>query len=237
MSSNALYQEVYQNLSDAIRSGEYIENEPLPSERYLSEKYQVSRSTIRLALNLLKENDYIYTVPGNGSFIKPQSFELHLNKLYSFTDELKENNLLIYNNIIDYSLISLDKPLAKKLGHPVGATFHKLVRLRSEEFYPLMLETTFLPKSRIHHLDIAFLEGHGSLYQYLASKYEFHAEQATETFCPILANSHERELLKIAPNTPCMLLERYSYEDDSIIEYTRSVVRGDKYTFRVDLTP
>lgn len=237
MSSNALYLKVYQSISDSIRSGEYAENEPLPSERYLSEQYQVSRSTIRLALNLLKENNYIYTVAGNGSFIKPQSFELPLNKLYSFTDELKANNLLIHNSIIEYSQIELDKSLARKLNYPVGATFHKLIRLRSEKFHPLMLETTFLPQSRIHHLNIEFLEGHGSLYEYLARKYDFHAEHATETFCPILANPRERELLKIYPNTPCMLLERYSYEENSIIEYTRSVVRGDKYTFRVDLTP
>ena len=50
MESNALYIKVYQDILDGIRKSEYAENTPLPSERYLCEKYHVSRSTIRQSL-------------------------------------------------------------------------------------------------------------------------------------------------------------------------------------------
>ncbi|MFW5629321.1 GntR family transcriptional regulator [Acetivibrio ethanolgignens] len=42
--TNVLYLEVYQKILESIHSLEYIENTPLPSERYLSERYHVSRS-------------------------------------------------------------------------------------------------------------------------------------------------------------------------------------------------
>lgn len=237
MSGQVLYIEVYNTILKDILSSEYVENEPIPSERYLSEKYHVSRSTIRQALDKLCADGFIYTVHGNGSFVKPHMFEQPLNKFYSFTDNLKSSNTQIENNIIEYSLVYLDKHLAKKLNDHDATTFHKLIRLRLEKDYPLMIETTYLPKSRIYHLDIGYLEGRGSLYKYLADKYDFHADRATETFRPVLATQSERELLKINQNTPCMLIERFSYENNSIIEYTKSIVRGDKYTFKVDLMP
>lgn len=234
MATDALYLEVYRKILESIRSLEYIENTALPSERYLSERYHVSRSTVRQALNKLKNDGFIYTIHGNGSFVKPQMIEQPLNRFYTFTDELKSMNRLIENTIIEYSLISLDQHLSKKLNHPEGALFHKMIRLRSEKEYPLMIETTYLPKSRIHELNIERLNGHGSLYAYLSERYAFYADHATETFRPIMPLQHEKELLQLPSNSPCMLLERYSYEDDCIIEYTRSIVRGDKYTFKID---
>lgn len=237
MSSHALYLEVYNTILQEILNSDYSENEPLPSERYLSERYHVSRSTIRQALDKLNVDGYIYTIHGNGSFVKPQMFEQPLNKFYSFTDDLKSSNTQIENKIIDYTQIHLDRHMAKKLQYPEGTAFHKLTRLRLEKDYPLMIETTYLPKSRIHNLDINYLEGNGSLYKYLADHYAFHADHAIETFRPILASPTERELLKLPPSIACTLLERFSYEDTFIIEYTKSIVRGDKYTFKVDLNP
>ncbi len=234
MSENALYAETYSRILDSIRSLEYEENTALPSERYLSEHYHVSRSTVRLALNRLKSDGFIYTVHGKGSFVKPQVIEQPLDHFYSFTDELKARNKLINNTIIDYSLISLDPELALRLSHPTGSVFHKLIRLRSAEEYPLMIETTYLPKSRIHYLNIEYLRGHGSLYTFLEEHYAFHADRARETFYPVMPSANEKDLLQLPSHTPCILLERYSYEEDSIIEYTRSVVRGDKYIFKID---
>lgn len=232
MSDTALYKLVYQNILDSIKSGEYPENSHLPAERWLCDKYHVSRSTIRQALNMLKEEGYIFTIHGNGTFVKPQIFEQPLTKFYSFTDELKNSNILIRNDIVGYELITLNKSLAAKLRYPIHSVFHKIVRLRSAKDYPLMIETTYLPKSRFIKINTALLE-QGSLYAYLRDKYDFQVEYATETFRPVLANSMEQELLQISSSTPCILLERFSYEDDLIIEYTKSTVRGDKYIFKV----
>jgi len=236
MPNEALYVRVCQQIFDSIvMSSEYAENSPLPSERFLCEKYHVSRSTVRQALEKLQDDGYIYTIRGNGSFIKPQVFEQNLTTFYSFTDELKNSNVIIQNEIMAYELIQLDMVLASRLGHDKKSYFHKLIRLRSAKDYPLMVETTYLPKSRFHKIDTSYLMNHGSLYSYLREKYDFHAERAVETFRPILPNANEKELLQISSNMPCILLERFSYEEGMINEYTQSTVRGDKYIFKVDL--
>ena len=97
-----------------------------------------------------------------------------------------------------------------------------------------MIETTYLPRNRFYKINSDILEQY-SLYQYLEQKYDFHVTRATEQFRPIIPSAFEREHLQISSSIPCMLLERQSYEDGQLIEYTQSVIRGDKYTFSVDL--
>ena len=234
MRESALYVEIYHKLLDAIRSGEYEENAPLPSERYLCEKYHVSRSTIRQAIGLLKDAEEVYTIQGNGTFIKPRVFTQPLKHFYSFTDTLKNSNILIQNQIIDYEKQAAESKLAQKTGYAAGSLFHKLVRLRSASEYPLMLETTYLPCSRFVKLNLDLLST-GSLYEFLKTNYNFHAENARETLRPVMPLPKERELLQMPANTPCILLERFSYEEDLLVEYTKSIIRGDKYIFDVEL--
>lgn len=234
MHAISLYLEVAKKIMHSIQTGEYFENSPLPSERYLSEKYHVSRSTIRQALNKLKDDNVIYTIHGNGSYVKPQVFDQPLTKFYSFTDELKNNNILIHNTIIDYEVITHQVSLYTKFDMSAETAFHKIRRLRSAKDFPLMIETTYLPKNRFFKIDSEILEKH-SLYQYLQQKYDFHATSAVEKFRPIIPSASERELLMITSSTPCMLLERFSYEEEQLTEYTQSIIRGDKYTFSVNL--
>ena len=228
MASNALYISIYQELLHDIQSGKYIENEPLPSEESLCRSYNVSRTTVHKALDMLKDADVVYSVQGNGAYVKPHMFAQPLSKFYSFTDSLKSINILIQNEIID-----ADKGLSVATGYPVGTVFHKLIRLRSAKEYPLMIETTYLPKNRFMSLDTEILSN-GSLYDFLRSRYGFHADRASETLRPVMPRPDERTLLNISANTPCMLLERFSYESTALIEYTKSIVRGDKYTFQVE---
>lgn len=235
MATAALYLDVYQKIMRDIQSGEYPENSLLPSERNLSEKYHVCRSTIRKAMDLLKKADVIYSVQGNGTYIKPFSYVQGLSTFYSFTEALKQSNIIIQNSILNYESIVADDRLSAKTGYPEGTAFHKLLRLRSARHYPLMLETTYLPIGRFQMLNLEALET-GSLYEYLRVNYNFHADRASETFRPVMATPEEKTLLHISSSIPCTLLERFTYEKNSLIEYTKSIVRGDKYAFRREYT-
>ena len=235
MANTPLYLQIYKTILSSIKNGEYKENTPLPSERELCEKFFVSRSTIRQTISLLKEADFVYTVQGKGTFIKPQVFIQPLTKVYSFTDTLKNDNVIIQNKIIEYQKETDDPALKKITGFHGQSVFHKLTRLRSAKDYPLMIETTYLPTSRFIRLSPEKIEK-GSLYEYLRKSYDFKADRIKETLRPVIPMAKEKKLLQISSNVPCILLERFSYEEDVLIEYTRSIVRGDKYIFQVNLS-
>lgn len=235
MANAPLYIQIYKMMLSSIKSGEYRENTALPSERELCDKYHVSRSTIRQTISLLKEADFVYTIQGKGTFIKPQVFTQPLTEFYSFGDTLKNDNVIIQNKIIEYSKLTADSALTKATGYNKNAIFHKLTRLRYAKDYPLMLETSYLPTARFIQLDLETIEK-GSLYDYLRKNYNFNADRIKETLRPITPKPDEKKLLESSSNIPCMLLERFSYENDLLVEYTRSVVRGDKYIFQVNLS-
>ena len=97
-----------------------------------------------------------------------------------------------------------------------------------------MLENTWLPKNRFAYLDIDWIQDH-SLYEYLSNQYNMHITRSFEVFFPIMPDHEERNLLNIPSHLPCMAVERFSYEKETLIEYTTSIVRGDKYKFEAEL--
>lgn len=235
MKNQPLYMDIYNDIYHKIKNGILSENAPLPSERELCQAYNVSRSTIRQAFIHLQNDNLIYKVQGQGTFIKPHIFEQSLCKFYSFTDELKKDNITIKNDIISYEQIKLNTSLSSKLNKEDNELFHKLIRLRSAKNYPLMIEITYLPKNRFYTISSAILE-QKPLYSYLETKYSLSVDHAVELFSPIIPTPWECSLLNITSKVPCTMLERFSYEDNNLVEYTKSIVRGDKYVFKVNLS-
>lgn len=230
-----LYQEIYDDLRSKIENGFYSENTALPAERALCQMYHVSRSTIRTSLDALHQNGYIVKAHGNGNFVKPKMFEQRLTKFHSFAGSLKAQHILIKNQILDCESITTDKyldslGLVQKDFGP-RTRWHKLVRLRSAEAFPLMIETSYLPQSRFLSIDPDLLRD-GSLYSYLETYYNMEITDASEVLSPLLPSNKERMLLQIPPHVPCMLIERFCHERDKLIVVHRTVVRGDKFKFK-----
>ena len=167
MEALPLYQQIYSDLLEKIRDGTYLENKSLPAERVLCQMYHVSRSTIRRTLDELQKEGYIVKAQGNGNFVKPKVFDQKLTKFHSFASSLKEQHILIKNQILDYELVEGDKYLESldivRQRTPPGSRWHKLTRLRSAEAFPLMIETSYLLQSRFLALKPEVLKD-GSLY-------------------------------------------------------------------------
>lgn len=229
-----LYQTIYEDLKQKIETGVYSEHIALPAERALCQHYHVSRSTIRAALEELSRNGYILKSHGNGNFVKPLLFEQRLTSFHSFAGSLRAQHVMIENEILSYDLIdgnnyltSLAKTASKECGH---TRWHKLVRLRSTQDFPLMIETSYLPEKRFSLIDINILKK-GSLYGYLERYYKMRITDATESLTATLPGMKERTYLQISPHHPCILFERLCYENGVLIAVHHTVVRGDKFKF------
>lgn len=235
MDGMPLYRDIYDDIRQKIESGVYSENTALPAERVLCQIYHVSRSTIRSSLEELRLNGYIVKAHGNGNFVKPKMFEQRLTKFHSFASSLKAQHILIKNQILDYELIESDKYLTSlKMVRQSGLSntrWHKLVRLRSAEAFPLMVETSYLSQNRFFSLEPEILRD-SSLYAYLETYYNMEITDASEVLSPIIPSTKERMLLQIPAHVPCMLCERFCHEREHLIAVHKTVVRGDKFKFK-----
>src|SRR5690606_8742797 len=86
-----LYIQIAENLKDNIRIGKWKEGEKIPSEKELCEIYNVSRITVRNAIDELVKENYLYRERGRGTFVKPAEDNPDAYTVAKgFTDEMKE---------------------------------------------------------------------------------------------------------------------------------------------------
>ncbi|MGM0123429.1 hypothetical protein IGI37_000795 [Enterococcus sp. AZ194] len=70
--NSPLYHSIYIKLKEQIENGFYQLNDTLPTEKELSEVYNVSTITVKKALDLLKEDGFIVRKPRKGSIVVSQ---------------------------------------------------------------------------------------------------------------------------------------------------------------------
>lgn len=67
--NNTLSSRIAETIENKIKSGEYVLNEKLPSERSMAEIYGVSRNVVREALGILSEKGFIEIHSGRGRYV------------------------------------------------------------------------------------------------------------------------------------------------------------------------
>ncbi len=101
-SAKPLYLQIKENLEDGIRSGKYPLDSKLPSENELCKAFNVSRITIRKALDLLENKGIIHSIHGKGTFVKANVIDSDLQKISSFGATLQQMGYSGYTKIEHY---------------------------------------------------------------------------------------------------------------------------------------
>ncbi|MBS4535764.1 GntR family transcriptional regulator [Clostridium sp. D2Q-14] len=229
-----LYYQLYDIIVNQIESRVYNEHDKLPSERELCDEYDISRATVRKAMNELEKKGYIYKKHGKGIFVSDHAFKQDLLEFYSFTEEMKKIGKEPSSEVIDFGIVDTTEKLSRKLNCHIESRLYKFTRIRLADNEPMMLETTYLPQERFPSLTNEELENK-AMYDIFRDKYGVTFSKAEERFRPVITRKNEAELLDINKKIPSMMIERYTYEKDNIIEYTVGIARGDKFEFRVIL--
>lgn len=228
-----LYLQLMDILIDKINKS-LNENDRLLSEREICDTYDVSRTTVRQALDELERDGYIYKLHGKGTFVAPKRVNQDLVSFYSFTDEMKKIGREPSSQIINFEIIEAGEKLSNKFNIGDEELLYKLIRIRKADDIPMMYEVTYLPFERFNELSKEKLDGK-AMYDVLREEYSANLTFAEEYFEPILTNKLESVYLEINEGAPSLKIERYTYENKRLIEYTISIARGDKFKYRVQL--
>ncbi|MGM0830536.1 MAG: GntR family transcriptional regulator [Bacillota bacterium] len=229
-----LYYQLMDILLEKIEKGELAEQEQLPSERELCETYKVSRTTVRQTMQELEKGGYIYKVHGKGSFVSPKTYKQSLVEFYSFTEEMKKIGKQPSTQVVSFEKVPCDSTISKSMKLPVEEEVFKITRLRLADEEPMIYETSYVPVGRFTNLTKEQLE-YTPMYEIFRSQYDVTITRALESFNAVSAEKQAAGMLTIEENSPCLRLERITYEDQDVIEYTISIARGDKFTYTVEL--
>ena len=211
--------------------------EPLPSERSLSEELGVSRPTLRAALDDLARDGLIVREHGRGTFMSSR-------KIHQALEPTPDGNFQVppadgtpwQSRLISFELEPAGARLGQRMEISPGDQLVSVVRLRLVDGAPMCIERIKLPAAFVPGITGRDFEI-GSLYGLLRSRYHVAARNAVQTTEPTVTDAQEAELLGVPLHSPALLFERTTRNaDNAVIEYTRSIYRGDRYRITTRLT-
>ncbi len=232
-----LYIQIKDTLIEKINTGEYKSGSQLPSERELSETYEISRMTARNALSQLVDLGYAYRVKGKGTFVRLPNLERDFVKLSGFSQMLKSKGIEPSNKVVKFEIIEADKKIASLLETTIGTKVYEIVRVRYGDSIPLALEYSYLPMSLFENL-MKYDFKNNSLYEVIEDIYNYKLKFSKQWITITTIYEKEAEILDVEEKTPAFLLESISYDiEDRVVEATKSINIGDRTTFYTELWP
>lgn len=232
-SRTPLYLQLMNILIDKIEN-KLEEDTQIPSEREICEVYDVSRTTVRQAMDELEKEGYIYKIHGKGTFVSPKRMNQDLSAFYSFTEEMKKLGKEPSSEVTGFEVVQAGEHISDMFKKGNEDLLYKISRIRKADGIHMMYETTYIPYDRFKGITREKLENK-PLYDILSKEYNVRISSAEEYFRPILTNKIESVYLDIKEGSPSLKIERFTYEKGEVIEYTVSVARGDKFKYRVRL--
>jgi GntR family transcriptional regulator len=227
-----LYRQLADDLRSRILDGEFMPDEPIPTEAQLSAGYHTSRITVRHALDLLAQEGLVHREQGRGSFVRPRAIAVGPRRLTSFTQELRERGVRQGSALLSVGHVPAPADAPLDLGPSASCT--RVERVRRADDRPIAHQITWIPAELGAGIG-AELAAHGSLYEFLRERHGLEVDSADETYRVGGADTQAAVLLDLAPGAPVFIVERVGFARARRVEWTRSVVRGDDYEVHVHL--
>lgn len=230
-----LYWQVEHDIRRRIESGVWQPGDRLPSEQELGDLYGASRITIRQALGKIASDGLVSREAGRGTFVRDSKQTQGVRLTASFTEEMMQLGFDITTRVLQQATERASAATATALGVPEGSLVHRVDRLRLTEGQPLAIQRCFLPADRFPDLEKADLTS--SLYRYLRETYGVVPTGANEVIhvCAASEDAQGTELFGVDSHHPCFLMVRVSSDETGPVDFSRSIVRGDRYQIHLRL--
>ena len=160
-----IYLIIENDIKAAINNGSFKSGDLIPSENELKEKYNVSRMTVRQALNNLVNEGLLFRHQGKGTFVSNAKIEKSIQGIRSFTEEMEATNRKVSSKVITFKEIKANQIIAEKLFLKKGDLIYYIERIRYGNNVPVLFEILHIPKNIFPNITKKDLEG--SFYKYL----------------------------------------------------------------------
>jgi GntR family transcriptional regulator len=228
-----LYLQLKRWIEDAIGRGAIKPGDALPSERDLALKVDVSRVTVRKAVQQLVRDGVLVQRHGSGTFVAQPArrVEQSLSQLTSFTEDMARRGMNTRAVWLDRGLYTPSPEETVVLGLSAGDRVARIARLRLSNEVPMAIERAAL-SARVLPDPEAIAS---SLYAHLEKSHN-RPVRALQRIRATSLNEEDAGLLEVAPGVAGLSIERTSYlASGRVIEFTRSIYRGDAYDFVAEL--
>jgi GntR family transcriptional regulator len=220
-------------LEQLIVSRTLTPGDKLPSEVEIANALGISRMTLRQALSAIEGKGLIDRRRGRfgGNFVAAPRFAFDHASLPGFTEQMRRINVEAGAHVLRAMTHRPAADIRRALELGRGAQVHEILRARSANGEPIVLEEAYLPAAVFPGLLSADLTG--SLYAVMRA-YDRAPFSADEELEATQADHQQAETLGVEPGSPLLLITRTSFTSDGVaVEFSRDYHRSDRARIRI----
>lgn len=227
------YAVLAQSLRRRVLAGEWVPGVALPSEQSLAQEHKVALGTMRRALALLVDEGLIERIHGRGTFVRSGLSGGSMLRFFRFTSE--------HGGAPGSTIASMKRgvpstDVLRRLGRPPGEETLHLLRLRSLDGAPCLLENICLPLPEFEPLAAAGSDDWGDLlYPLYAERCGVRVHRAVDEIGFGRLSAAQARRLELDPGHPCAVVNRRAYDLAGRCVEVRTT-RGDANAFHYTVT-
>lgn len=232
-SSGPLYLQLQRHIAAALAAGELLPGDCLPAERDIATMTGLSRVTVRKAIQELVASGQLVQRRGSGTYVaqKVERLEQALSLLTSFSEDMARRGRSVETRWISRRIDAPAPEEVMALGLGAGDRVARLERVRCSDGVPLAIERASLSSTILPDPD----EVEASLYAVLQTR-GLRPTRAVQRISATSIDARDAALLGVPVGAAGLKIERISYlPSGRVVEFTRSLYRGDAYDFAVEL--
>ena len=231
-----LHAQVEQAVLNSMADGTLPAGARLPAEDQLIERFGVSRTTIRTAIQSLLARGLVEIRRGKGTFVTQPTITQELTELTGFVEDMRAIGREPSAKVLDRRLVAASETVARQLSLQRGAAVARIQRVRLADGSPLSFDETYLPLELGQKIMAEDLENQ-PIFSLLEQKYATPLLEAEYRLAAVASHGTVARALGIDAGSPIFLIERTTYSSNHRpVDYERLYYRGDHIRFVTRLT-
>lgn len=229
-----LYYQIEQKIIENIKNGELKPGDQILTEEKMQKKFNVSRATVRKAIEKLVYEGILEKRPPKGTVVAKPKIEEAMYGVHSFTNSILKTNKTLTSKIIEFKKIQGNKMINEKLDVLNSSSLIFIKRIRMIEDTPICIEDWYAPYEYFPDLNTNMFSDKGyeqSTYYILNKYYNIKMKKIHDVMSAVTLNKDDASLLGLAVNSPVLLRQRISYDEND----RKVVYSSGKYIIKIAL--
>jgi GntR family transcriptional regulator len=231
-----LYQQIKGLITQCLEAGEWKPGDMIPSEMELAGRYKVSQGTVRKAIDELSAENLLVRRQGKGTFVATHTEPRTQFRFLRLTPNEGEQRYP-ESTITECRRVRAPAEVARALELKSGDPVITIKRVLAFEGAPCVLDELWLPGTLFKGLTAERLtESKAPLYSLFESEFGTKMIRADEKIRAVAADAASAALLRVAPGTPLLSVERITFTyGDKPVELRKGLYTTQDYYYRNEL--
>jgi GntR family transcriptional regulator len=227
------YEQIVEQVRSLVKRGQLREGDTFCSEGEVARFLRISKMPVRQAFQKLRSEGLLTIEKGKRPTIGSGRMPWDFQQLRGFSEEMKRRGLTPSAKTLDLEVVDAPPEVTLALRLSSADKVYRLKRLRYVNGGPVAVVTSYLPARVFHGFEQHNLENR-SLYSVFENVYNRKLQWAEEVFGAVTADGDTATILETTIGSPMLIVRETTYDIQRLpIEYSVSLLRGDRYTATV----